>query len=279
MMETAKEKKISPFEKRIHEIDFLRGFLMCLVIMDHLFYLLATYNGMWMGADAIEPFNTIHAIFNWYWTSMARRVVRYCALGAFCFVSGVSSAFSRNNWKRALEMVGLWAIIFIGSNILDGLYAQSGLNLGLNSIRIDFNIIGVLAFSTLLYCFFQDKKWQWLLVIAGIGLTIHIGLQIIWLNNPSFGEDIYCPLLWKPSDFVAKQADYMPLIPYISFFFLGALLTKFTYGKERKSYFKRHEFERPICFLGRHSLIIYITHYAILVGLFALINVIVEAVR
>lgn len=274
-MEQVKEKKkSSAFEKRIHEIDFARGVLMVLVIMDHLFYLLNSYNGIWMGPDCIQPFAAIHDFFHFYWTWGLRKIVQYIALGGFCFLSGISSAFSRNNWKRAWQMVAIWAAIFIVSNILDTAYKNSGLNLGLGNVRVDFNVIGVLAFSTLIYCFFQNKKWWTLLIVAGVSFAIHIALQITWMINPSFGEDIYFPLLWKPSDLVAPQADYMPLVPYISFFFLGALLTKFTYAKERKSYFKRYEWERPICFLGRHSLIVYATHYVLLVGLFALVDLI-----
>ena len=267
---------ISPFEKRIHEIDFARGLLMCLVIMDHLFNLLMSYNKIWMGPDQIQPFKGLYDFFHWYWTTPIRIVIRYIALASFCFVSGISSAFSRNNWKRALEMVALWGIVFLGSNILEILYIKSGLNLGLESVRVDFNIIGVLAFSMLLYCFFQKKSWKNLVVVAGIGFAVHIFVRVCFMINPNFGENIYMPILWRPSHFIGVQADWMPLVPYISFFFLGALLSKFTYEKERKSYFKKHEFERPICFLGRHSLIVYITHFAVLVGIFSLINLFIH---
>lgn len=275
MEEAVQERKIGPFEKRIHEIDFVRGVLMCLVIMDHLFNLLMSYNKMWMGDTGAQPFKTIYEIFSFYWYNPVRHVVRYTALGAFCFVSGISSAFSRNNWKRAIEMVILWAIIFLGSNGIQLWYGQSGLDFGIKTFRIDLNIIGVLAFSTLIYCFFQKKSWKALAIVAGIGLALHIAVEICMLaTNGHFGENIYFPLLWKPSDWVAMQADYMPLVPYISFFFGGVILSTFTYGKHRESYFKRHEFERPICFLGRHSLIVYVSHFIILMGLFALINLI-----
>ena len=264
--------KVSAFEKRIHEIDLARGILMCLVIMDHLFNLLMSYNKTWMGPSNLQPFATLYKIFNFYWTHPIRKIVQYGALGSFCFVSGISSAFSRNNWKRAWQMIIVWAAIFVGSNILQLIYSNTGLNLGIRTCRVDFNIIGVLAFSTLIYCFFQKKNWKWLLGVAGIGIFIHIIVEICFLINPNFGENIYMPLLWKPSAFVADQADHMPLFPYISFFFLGALLSYFTYSKEKKSYFKRKEWERPICFLGRHSLIVYATHFIILIGIFALID-------
>ena len=275
MEETVKERKIGPFEKRIHEIDFIRGVLMCLVIMDHLFNLLMSYNKIWMGSEGLQPFKALYEFFHFYWTWPVREVIRYIALGSFCFVSGISCAFSRNNWKRAIQMVVLWAIIFIGSNLLQLAYQKSGLDLGIKSCRIDFNIIGVLAFSTLIYCFFQKKNWIWLLVVAIIGTLIHIGVRICFLVNPNFGKDLYLIWFYRPSEFVAYQADWMPLFPYISFFFMGAMTSYFTYAKNRTSFFKRHEWERPICFLGRHSLIVYATHFVLLMGIFALINLIV----
>ena len=272
MEETKEIKKVSPFEKRIHEIDFVRGLLMCLVILDHLFNLLMSFNKTWMGPECIQPFATIYNVAHWYWTNPIRDVVRWIALAAFCFVSGISSAFSKNNWKRAIEMVVLWFIIFIVSNLLQLGYRASGLDLGIRSCRVDFNIIGVLAFSTLIYCFFQKKDWRWLLGAAGVGFLIHIIVEICFLSIPNFGENLYMVILWRPSPMIADQADWMPLFPYISFFFLGAMLSYFTYSKNRVSYFKRHEWERPICFLGRHSLIVYASHFIILIGIFSLIG-------
>ena len=56
------EIKRSPFEKRIHEIDFIRGFLMCLVILDHIFNLLRSFNGGWAGDAHTQPFYGIYLV-------------------------------------------------------------------------------------------------------------------------------------------------------------------------------------------------------------------------
>ena len=273
------EKKVSPFEKRVHEIDLVRGLLMCLVILDHLFNLLMSFNKSWAGDAHTQPFYTIYQIAHFYWTfpemMPIRKVVRWLCLAAFCFVSGISSAFSKNNWKRAGEMIALWFLIYLFSNILESIRYRFGLQMGIASARVDFNIIGVLAWSTLIYCFVQDKSWKWLVAIGVLALAIHPVCVVI--SKTSFGEEAYLPFFFEPSrEGLSRQADHMPLFPYLAFFLGGALLSKFTYSKERKSYFKRYEWERPFCFVGRHSLIIYATHFLLLIGIFSLVGLFIK---
>ena len=135
--------KTSSFERRIHEIDLCRGILMCLVIMDHLFNLLMAFNKGWAGPLERQPFYTIYQVANFYWTNPARTIVRWICLAGFCFVSGISSAFSRNNWKRAGEMIALWFIIYFFSNVLESYRSAFDLDIGVRTLRVDFNIIGV----------------------------------------------------------------------------------------------------------------------------------------
>lgn len=266
--------KRDPFSKRIHEIDFVRGLLMCLVILDHVFNLLMSFNKGWAGSAQTQPFYGIYQVAHFYWTNPARTVVRWLCLGSFCFVSGISCAFSRNNWKRAGQMIALWFFILVFSNIMEGIKTYCNLDLGVETFRVDFNIIGVLAWSTLIYCFVQEKSWKWLMVVGIVGLLIHP--ICVLLSNTDWGKTVYAIPFWRPAKEVAWQADYMPLFPYLGFFFGGALLSKFTYGVSKKSYFKQHEWERPICFMGRHSLIIYVTHFLLLIGIFSLVGVFIQ---
>jgi len=266
--------KLGAFEKRIHEIDFIRGLLMFLVVLDHIFNLLRAFNHTWAGPSQTQPFWGVYLVADFYWTNIARKIVRYICLGGFCFVSGISCAFSRNNWKRAAQMIGLWAFIMVGSHILESIKVTYGLDLGVKSFIVDFNIIGVLAWSTLIYCFVQEKNWKWLMIIGIIGILLYP--ICLLLSYTEWGKNAYVPMLWKPNNDIFVYADHMPLFPYLGCFFGGALLSKFTYSAQRKSYFKRHEFERPICFVGRHSLIIYASHFIILIAVFSFVGLFIK---
>ena len=145
-------RKPSAFDKRIHEIDFLRGFLILLVIFDHIMNHFAFDNNFWPAMQGAAY---------WYWNCEPRHIVRFIALIGFCFVSGVSCSFSRNNWLRAGQMIMFWAILAVGSTILEAWDLFNG-DL---TIYIPFNVIGTLAWSTLFYCFVHKKSWRSILVL------------------------------------------------------------------------------------------------------------------
>ena len=262
-------RKLGAFEKRIHEIDLIRGLLIILVVMDHLFWCFKQFNYDWFNAtgQTNEFFHGMYVVFNFYWTSIARRIVRQVALFGFCFISGISSAFSRNNWVRAGEMILVFAIIAVGSNLLQ----VSGW-FGDRVMRIDFNVIGVLAWSTLFYCFADKKTWRSILV--GLLLSFLMCWYIIpWLEKTPLVHG-YAPALWYPE---VAQGDWMQLFPYCTFFFMGALFSYFIYAPTRQSLVKvRRNWERPFCFIGRHTLFIYCSHEILLTAIFMAIGAMIH---
>lgn len=283
------EKKLGAFEKRIHEIDFLRGFLILIVVIDHLFYNLGVYGGKW-GIDWMYGFFRM-----FYWFGAPRKIIQPVALMAFCFLSGVSSSFSRNNWKRALQMVAFWLIIALGGFILTLLIDNNVITFLNGSLRVDLNIIGVLALSTLLYCIVERRSYKALIASILIGFLLcsyfipalmnglsnicgvinpdrATSMHYYFANGLEGVPNFYLPLFWEP----LNQSDYVPLFPYVLFFFGGALLSYFVYRNKKQSIIKhKGEWERPFCFMGRHSLIIYLSHMFILSGIFMLIDIIV----
>lgn len=273
------------FEKRVHEIDFARGLLICLVLMDHIFNNLKNHGATWCGG----PWIFANGFFDWYWTGIPRMIIQPMALILFCFISGISCSFSKSNWKRAIETICVWAIIFVATLALQTMSDINGW--GMN-VRIDFNIIGVLGFSTLAYCLVEKRSWKILLAVILLTALIYFYVMpnvkqslIDAFGSTTFiraGHDcvvpnVYAPIFWMPA--VQGTGDYVALFPYIGFFFAGALFGRKFYAKEKKSYFKSHNFERPICFLGRHTLLIYLGHMPIVMGIFALVDVIVKAFK
>lgn len=265
-------RKPGAFEKRIHEIDFARGFLIMLVLMDHLFCHLWQYNLGWAATAThnVEFYRAIGEAFEFYWYSTARDVVRFFALFGFCFVSGVSSAFSRNNWIRAGQMLAIFGILALGSRILDAFFAEK---LGLDSLVIDFNIIGVLAWSTLFYCF--TMKGTWRRVVIGLLVSFLLCSYFIpWVIERLDANrlyDVYAPAIIEPTD--RAQADWLPLFPFMCVFFLGAVFSTFIYAPTKQSLIKhRGNWERPFCFMGRHSLIVYVGHQLIFIPIFLLLG-------
>ncbi|MBO4285838.1 MAG: DUF1624 domain-containing protein [Bacilli bacterium] len=274
-------RKAGAFEKRVHEIDFMRGVLILIVVMDHILNNIMLHAANW--ADWVPQNPAFQDLFDgmvWYWDGEPRAVIRYLALFLFCFVSGISSQFSRNNWKRAGELLVVWAFLLVGGRLLEAYNWLPGTN-----TRIDFNIIGVLAFSTLFYCFIQNQSWKGMLASCLIWFLVSCYLvPFLGAINTSTKEgvylpasenmNIYLPVLWNGKRYFT--ADWMPLFPYITFFFMGAVFSYFFY-REKKSYFKRHEWERPFCFVGRNTIWIYLGHQVVFIPFFMLIDVIIKA--
>lgn len=264
-------RKPGAFEKRIHEIDFIRGFLIALVLMDHIFCFLGQYNETWFyraqaaGLNS-DFFKAVWKACDFYWCSDARHIVRFFALVGFTFVSGVSTAFSKNNWIRAGQMLAIAGILAVGSNIINPFVSP----IIDNPTRIDFNVIAVLAWSTLFYCFFQKGGWR--LVTIGVLVTFLLS----WIYYPLFMQyvkehslSIYAPPLIEPDG----QADWLQFFPFVFFFFAGALFAENFYLPLKQSLIKkRFNWERPLCFMGRHSLIIYGTHVFLIIGFLLLLD-------
>lgn len=252
-------------KKRVHEVDLLRGLLMLLVIIDHVFWFLKSYNLQWFNMTNIPFFNGVYGVFNFYWRSGARAIIRQIALFGFVFISGISCAFSRNNWKRAGIMVGVYFALTLVTNIAQNLFTD-------RSVTIDFNVIGVLAWSALIYCFVQNQSWKGV-AAAGLGAFLFTIVVIPLLLSAGLG-DAYIPWLWKGTT-DKMISDWMPLFPYIVYFFMGAVTSRFLYPNKKSLFGEMRKWEEPICYVGRHCMWIYLFHEPILTAIFPLFGLLV----
>jgi len=142
-------------------------------------------------------------------------------------------------------------------------------------VIIDINILGVIALSILLYALCQKLSTKNLFFIVGLLLLFYVMISITfnYYNDGTYNpltSILYCPFNPIKAGYVG---DYLPLFPYIIFLFLGVIFARFVYKEKRSIISKKGNWEKPICLLGRHSLIIYIAHEVIFTGIFMLIGV------
>ena len=103
-----------------------------------------------------------------------------------------------------------------------------------------------------------------------IGLYIVIvGCDIHYMDNASDN------LLFLPVGFDIQNApvmaDYMPLFPWLGVFLIGCVIGRLCY-KDKKTLFTAKgkvmtAIARPVEFIGRHSLVIYLFHQPVIYGL------------
>ncbi len=249
------------FTKRIHEIDLFRGFLICLVMFDHLMWSINFY-----------IFNSSQPFLFWYWTSDIRFIVRQVVLIAFLFTCGISCHFSKNNKKRGFLLLLLCLGITLVTHLLQLMPVFSN-----RVIAIDFNVLGVIALSILFYALIEKVSSKDLMFITAILMLFYFFIILSMRTNPDYTYNPFKSILFlafnpTPAGYVA---DYLPLFPYIIALPLGVIFGRRFYPN-KESLFKRREWERPICFLGRHTLIIYVLHEIIFTLVFMGIGAIIK---
>ena len=92
--------------------------------------------------------------------------------------------------------------------------------------------------------------------------------------NEIRGVEPHIPAFWNPTYWPGtagrSYADWMPLFPFMAFFMLGAFVSYFIYRERKTSLVPtwKRSWEKPFCFVGRHTLIIYALHQFIIMPIF-----------
>ena len=230
---------------RIALIDELRGLALINMVVYHFLYdITAIYNS---GPE-------------WMFSPETNIWQKYICI-SFIMLAGISISFSKKPLIHGIIVLGCGAAISVVT------YAF------MPSMFISFGVLHLIGVSILLYFIFQNLFRK---INSAIGFIISVILTIVTWNvmNGYIGIGKYVidlpeitsrwlsPLGFTSPGFVS--ADYFPLMPYFFVFTAGVFL--YDWVKKWPSWTRKTHI-RPLEYLGQHTLIIYLAHQPIILGI------------
>ena len=227
-------------------LDELRGLAIILMVIYHAFYSLGYVLGSRAGRTLFASMEPVQPFI----------------AGTFILLCGLCCRFSRSNLKRGLKLAGAAALVTLATLAMT--------RFGVDEV-IWFGVLHFLACAVLLFAMIQRPLGK---IPALPQMIIFAALFFAWRFVPPLPRTSFFPLyaLGFPSSKLSSS-DYFPLLPWLFWFLAGAAIG--IYGKQgRLPAWMETSRVPPLAWLGRHSLLIYLLHQPVLVGLFSLLRLI-----
>lgn len=233
-----KEKK-----ERIGIIDAARGLAIILMVVYHFAFDL--YNAELLPGRLMyaAPVNILREFF----------------AALFVFISGTVALFSRSNLKRGIFLLVLGQLISLVTYLYDPREA------------VRFGVLTLLGASSVVFHF--TKKGLGRLPAWSVFAFCAAVAAVTWsFRFQTF--DVEHLWMFGFPNYYFTSADYFPLLPYLFVFLAGTAFGRYVRGGKLPGWFytvRCRFFEAA----GRRSLIIYLAHQPVLIGIVALIEMIV----
>ena len=240
-MPLLKKKPDKPPKSRIWEIDFLRGVAVVLMLLFH-------------GGFDITELAGKHTVFGIRWNlgSPGFQVAVAVFAGLFIVLCGISSTLTRSNVRRGLKLLVVAALISAASYFFN------------REETIYFGILHCLGVCILIYGAIFRKAGPGLLAGAGVLVFVLNAAVAALLKSTPIHSDWLAPFGVFSDTF--SSFDYFPLLPWFGVFLGGAALGKWLYA-DRKSLIKKQWPTGFFNLAGRHTLLIYVVHQPIFLGI------------
>jgi len=233
---------------RLWELDTVRGFAVILMIFYHFVFDLSYFN--------------VYAtdMYHGPWQIFARSIGT-----TFIVVMGISLTLRYNRLQPELGQGQLFRKYLVrGATLLGwGMVVTIATYFVIGRGFVIFGILHLLGLSTILAFPFLRSRWASLvggLLAVGLGLyasrLVSPDPWLVWLGVQEFGR---------------FMVDWYPIFPWFGFALLGIFLGFSLWPGGRRRFelpdLSQATPVRGLAFLGRHSLIIYLVHQPILLGL------------
>ncbi|MCK5019794.1 MAG: DUF1624 domain-containing protein [Candidatus Peribacteraceae bacterium] len=169
--------------------------------------------------------------------SEGMEIFKIITASLFLFVAGISTNFSKNQFKRALIVIGAGIIITLTTYIYNP------------NTFIRFGILHCIGVGMLILIPLNKLK----------ELNILLGLFILMI-----------PIQFPPPH---TTLDYYPLLPWLAVMLIGFGIGHYLFV--RKNIFQKKSYSKSLSnltFLGRHTLLIYMIHQPIIIGVLMIGN-------
>lgn len=244
---------------RVYLIDEIRAFAIICMVVYHAFFDLVYYFNVNIEAFHSETLYFLVDVF----------------VFIFVFISGSACAFSRNNLKRGLICFSL------------GLSISLITYLFIKDMFVAFGILHMLGVCMIIYSITNkiiNKCNPWLLILICILLffitfNVELGFlgfkNIAYINLPRKLYDIKFLFFLGFTSNTFESSDYFALFPWLFCFIAGSCFGRLLKSEKMpRVFYNLHS--KPLAFIGRHTLIIYILHQPIIFILFKIFFIIFE---
>ena len=233
---------------RYWQLDMLRGIAVISMVTYHLAFDLNTFCEKALGGPLNLP--------QWFWRFAPECIgtMFFLAMGASAWLKSQEQGGS-GSYKPFYKRGGELILVAIGITVGTALFPAHP--------AVYFGVIHCMALTTFLIIPFLRKTALALTMGAAITL-IGVYFQQIRVSFPHL---MWLGLLPETGN---MGGDYYPIFPWLGVALLGISMGRILQGRRLLSPYNRTHTTSPafsaVCFLGRHSLIIYLTHQPIILA-------------
>ena len=296
--------------KRVWEVDFVRGFIIIGMLIDHFigdFWMVTRPLGI---ANANDFFLTMHRFSVAYWNHPSRIAVRLLGVMLLLVVSGISARFSRKSWLHGLLILAFGGLMSLAFGIVSIITHDFTMNVVIGAITC----IGLclLIYSLVKLLFYKvlniGEHFKWFALFFAIVILVmwgfvsylnpdqtydpeYMNFWFIYNNYAGCIRSISTPdalkdNLWKVLlGLNYFGSDWLAIFPYLGYMFLGGFIGETVYKNkesllrfipqkgERSWNAKFNHATRGVTFCGKKSMWYYLLHqplFIVIIGLIAL---------